>query len=101
MRTLLTITFEVTASNKALTDGSFPKIMESTMEKLQPEATYFTTKDGCRTCFIVFDLKDPSDMPFIAEPLFMGMNATVDFTPVMNAEDLQKGLEKWQKSQGN
>jgi hypothetical protein len=100
MRTLLTVSFEVIASNKAITEGSFAKIMESIMEKLKPEASYFTTRDGCRTAYIVFDLKDPSDMPVIAEPLFMGMNAKVDFSPVMNAEDLQKGLAQLENLQG-
>jgi hypothetical protein len=94
MRTLLTVTNEVTAANKALLDGSLPKIVKSTMERLKPEAAYFFTKDGCRSCFMVFDLKDPSEIPIIAEPLFQGMNSKVEFTPVMNMEDLQKGLSQ-------
>jgi hypothetical protein len=40
----------------------------------------------------VFDLKAASDIPRIAEPLFMGLNASVDFMPCMNAEDLKTGL---------
>jgi hypothetical protein len=99
MRTLLRVIFDVQASNKAIMDGSFPKIMEATMNKIKPEASYFTAVDGCRSCFMVFDLKDPSEIPGIAEPFFMSMNAKIEFTPVMNAEDLQKGLEAWQKSQ--
>ncbi len=43
---------------------------------------------------MVFDLKDSSDLPRIAEPFFMGLNATVEFTPVMNADDLKAGLGK-------
>ncbi len=99
MRTLLSVTLEVKASNKAIMDGSLPKIMQSTMERIKPEASYFTTLDGCRACLIVFDLKDPSEIPGIAEPFFMGLNAKVNFSPVMNAEDLQKGLQAWQNSQ--
>ena len=96
MRTLLKATMDVTASNKAIMDGSLPKLMQSTMEKLKPEASYFTTIDGCRACFIVFDLKDPSDIPSIAEPFFLNLNAKVEFSPVMNADDLKKGLESLQ-----
>lgn len=96
MRTLLKVQMEVVASNKALMDGSLPKIMQTTIEKLKPEASYFTAVDGCRTCFIVFDMKDPSEMPSISEPFFMNLNAKVDFSPVMNADDLKKGLESIQ-----
>ncbi|SMO39864.1 hypothetical protein [Solitalea koreensis] len=92
MRTLLRVTLDVTASNKAVTDGSLPKIIQSTIEKIKPEASYFLAVDGCRSCFMVFDLKDSSEIPGIAEPFFQSMNAKVDFSPVMNADDLQKGL---------
>ena len=69
------------------------------MERLRPEATYFFTVDGNRSFMMVFDLQDPSEIPAIAEPLFNGMNAKVEFTPVMNAEDLQKGLMAYRKSE--
>jgi hypothetical protein len=88
---------DVLASNKAIADGSLPTIIRTTMEKLRPEASYFHTVDGNRSCFMVFDMKDPSEIPAIAEPFFTQLNAKVDFCPVMNADDLQKGLEKWQQ----
>jgi hypothetical protein len=97
MRTLLRVTLDVAASNKAIMDGTLPKVMKSTMDSINPEACFFTAIDGCRGCFMVFDLKDPSDIPSIAEPFFLSMNAKVELCPVMNAEELQKGLEKWQK----
>lgn len=97
MRTLLRAVMEVEASNKAIIDGSLPKVIKSAMDSIHPEASYFLATDGCRSCFMVFDLKDPSDIPSIAEPFFSGMNAKVEFTPVMNAEELQKGLEKLKK----
>ena len=97
MRTLLRVTLDVTASNKAARDGSLQSIIQSTMERLRPEASYFHTVDGCRACFMVFDLKDASEIPGIAEPFFNELNAKVDFCPVMNADDLQKGLKMWQQ----
>jgi hypothetical protein len=32
-------------------------------------------------------------MPVFAEPLFIGLNVVVEFTPVMNINDLKTGLE--------
>lgn len=98
MRTLLKVTLEVTASNNAIKDGSLPKIIQQTMERLKPEASYFTAVDGCRSCFMVFDMKDPSEIPSICEPFFLQLNAKVELSPVMNADDLKKGLELWQQS---
>lgn len=97
MRTLVRITLDVTASNKAIMDGSLPAIIKSTMEKLKPECSYFHTIDGNRACIMVFDMKDPSEIPAIAEPFFTQLNAKVDFCPVMNADDLQKGLKMWEQ----
>jgi hypothetical protein len=37
-------------------------------------------------------LPAPPQIPAIGEPFFAGLNAEVYFTPVMNAEHLQKGL---------
>ena len=64
------------------------------------EAAYFYTMDGERTFSMVFDLKDSSDIPPIGEPIFMALNARVQFIPVMNNDELQKGLKAWAKSPG-
>jgi hypothetical protein len=61
---------------------------------LKPEAAYFLADDGRRTALMVFDLVDTSDIPSIAEPFFTTMNASVAIVPVMNADDLRRGLEK-------
>ncbi len=98
MRTLLRATFDVVASNEAIVDGTLSKIMKDTADRIHPEATYFLTIDGCRSCIIVFDLKDPSDIPAIAEPFFLNLNAKVEFSPVMNADELKKGITKWEKN---
>ena len=95
MRTMLTAAFDVEAGNKAISDGSLQKIMETVMSKITPEATYFTTTNGERTMYVIFDMKDTSEIPAICEPLFMNLKAKVDIKPVMNQEDLQRGLSAW------
>ena len=66
--------------------------MQAAAERWKPEAAYFTTFDGKRTAYFVFDLPNSLDIPASAEPFFTELNAEVQLAPVMNAEDLQKGL---------
>ncbi len=92
MRTLLRVTMDVAAGNNAIKNGSLARIMKATMDRLQPEASYFLPIDGCRACIMVFDLKDPSMIPSIAEPFFLELNAKVDMCPCMNADDMREGV---------
>ena len=92
MRCLLKLELETTASNRVIADGGLPKLLEQILEKTKPEATYFGTEAGQRTPFIFFDLSDPSDIPAIAEPAFANLGAKVTFIPVMNQDDLRRGL---------
>jgi hypothetical protein len=86
------ISMPVEAGNKAIKDGSLGATMQSAAERWKPEAMYFTTFDGNRTAYMVFDLPDTSDIPVFAEPFFMDLNADVELAPVMNGNDLQRGL---------
>jgi multimeric flavodoxin WrbA len=92
MRCLLRIQLDTPASNAAIADGTMSAAMQQMLDRTQPEASYFGTIDGRRTAFIVFDLADPSDIPIVAEPALMKLNAEVNITPIMNLDDLQKGL---------
>lgn len=92
MRTLVKASVPVEAGNKAIADGSLPRAIQDTLEKLRPEAAYFFTEAGRRCALFVIDLQDTSQIPAIAEPFFTLLNAEVDFRPVMSAQDLQRGL---------
>jgi len=94
MRMMMKITIPVKAGNAAIKDGSLPKIMGETLERLKPEAAYFLSENGVRTAIMVIDMKDPADIPSLAEPFFQAFNAAVALVPVMTAEDLKKGLTK-------
>lgn len=96
MRTMLKAQFPVGPGNAAIVSGVLPKTIQATMDTLKPEAAYFFAVDGLRTAIFVFDLKATSDIPSIAEPLFQQLQASVQFIPVMNADDLQAGLKKVQ-----
>jgi hypothetical protein len=93
MRMMLKAVMDTQAGNEAMRNGSLGKIIGDMLGELKPEAAYFTTDGGQRCCIAVFDMSDTSQIPAMAEPLFVGMNAGITFSPCMNADDLQKGLE--------
>lgn len=94
MRMLLTVEMDTEKANQAIKANRLAAIMKSVLEPLKPEATYFGAQDGRRTGYIVFDLKDPADIPSVAEPFFMELGAKVTIIPVMNFDDVQSGLSK-------
>jgi len=101
MRMLLKAQMDTEAANRAIADGSMPQVMERVLEALQPEAAYFAPIDGKRTALIVFDLKDPSQIPVVSEPFFKTMQATVEFIPVMRRDDLAAGLAQLEATAAN
>ncbi len=94
MRTMLKFTLPVEKGNQAFKDGSLGRTLESIMNKLKPEAAYFWPSDGKRGGVMFFDLAEPSQIVEIVEPLFANLNAAVELVPVMNGEDLRKGIAK-------
>jgi len=95
MRVMLRFSLPVDKGNQAFKDGSLGQTLESLVKKLKPEAAYFgTLVDGKRGGMLFFDLAETSQIVEIAEPLFVTLNAAVEFVPVMNADDLRKGLTK-------
>ena len=98
MRMMLKITIPVEAGNKAIKDGTLSRIIQGTLERLKPEAAYFLAEEGKRTALLFFNMQDVSQIPVIVEPLFMGMNASLMMVPVMNADDLRKGLAEAAKN---
>jgi hypothetical protein len=74
--------------NAVIKDGSLGPTLQSILEELEPEAAYFTTVDGWRGGYIVVDMEDASQIPAVAEPLFLAIDATIEIEPVMTPEDL-------------
>ena len=91
MRMLLRVSIPVETGNAAAKDGTLGSTIEAILAELKPEAAYFIADDnGRRSGSIVFDMKDASQIPAVAEPWFFAFNAQVSLRPVMNMQDLGK-----------
>jgi len=89
MRTLLRVSIPVETGNAAAKAGTLGSTVEKIVADLKPEAVYFFNGDnGNRSGSIVFDMKDTSQIPAVAEPWYLAFNAKVSFRPVMNPQDL-------------
>ena len=89
MRMLLRVSVPVEAGNAAAKAGTLGPTIEKILADLKPEAAYFfADDDGHRAGSIVFDMKNTSEIPAIAEPWFLAFNAKVSLRPVMNPQDL-------------
>jgi hypothetical protein len=92
MRMMMRYTLPVDRGTEAIHNGAMTGIIQGLMEKLKPEAAYFWPENGKRSGLMVFEMTDSAQIPLIAEPLFSGASAAVEFTPVMNSDDLMRAL---------
>jgi hypothetical protein len=90
MRFMLTFRFSAEQGNALAKDGSLGQTVQTILEELKPEAAYFTAMDGTRGGYLVINMDDASQIPAMAEPLFLGLGTTIEFKPVMTPEDLAK-----------
>ena len=88
--------------NEVLRDPEFGHKMNDLLSEIKAEAAYFTTIDGQRGAYIVVNMNDPSELPAVAEPFFLWLDADIDWIPVMKPEDLGKAgpsigaaVKKW------
>ncbi|MFF5496231.1 hypothetical protein [Streptomyces aquilus] len=94
MRVMLKATLDTDKANEVLGSGKMQDLMAETLERIKPEAAYFGPEGGRRTCYLVFDMNDSSDLPPVGEPFFSNLNAKVEVFPIMNLDDLKKGLSQ-------
>jgi hypothetical protein len=93
MRCMLTFRVPPEVGNAAMKDGTLMPAFQSIMEELQPEAAYFTGVEGARGGYLIVNMDDASQLPAMAEPLFLGLGATVQIQPVFTLDDMPRVTE--------
>jgi hypothetical protein len=92
MRFIILAKIPTEDGNKMVQDPNFLKKVETYINKVKAEATYFFEADGNRVASFVVDIANANEIPVVVEPLFSGMGARVEIHPVMSIEDLKKGI---------
>jgi hypothetical protein len=104
MKYIMRVRIPMERGNEALRDPQFGHKMNELLTEIKAEAAYFTTITGQRGAFIIVNMNDASEIPAVAEPFFLWLNADIEFFPVMRPEDLAKAgpsigaaADKWGK----
>ena len=90
MRMLLKASIPTEAGNAGIRDGSMMENMGSILEDAKPEAVYFFIENGKRTCLMIIEMNEQTQLPSAVEPWFLSMGADITIVPVMNGEDFEK-----------
>jgi hypothetical protein len=94
---LLKAMFDLETTNEAIKSGGIKKTLDAVAQEIKPEAAFFLAEEGERTAYFFFEMKESSQIPPVTELLFMELGARVTLTPVMNREELARGLDAWAK----
>jgi hypothetical protein len=92
MRMFLKVLMDVDAANRAIKDGTLPKVVEGFANAVKPDGMWFIAEGGKRCMVAVFDMVSTAQIPSLAEPFFEAVGAAIELTPAMDAADLKAGL---------
>lgn len=93
MRMMVTIRVPVETGNRTIKDGTLPRVIQQVTERIKPECCYFFLENGQRTMRAVFEMPDCVAMVPSFEPALLALDAAVEMTPVMTAEELAAGFK--------
>ena len=93
MRFLIRARTPTEAGNKVVQDPNFLTKLEEYMNKVKPEAAYFMPIEGQRAGAFIVNIESNEQIPTVVEPLFQWWGSNIDVVPVMNFEELKRGLK--------
>jgi hypothetical protein len=94
MRMIMLVQFPIEPFNTLVKNGSMGAKMKQLLDATKPEHVWFSERNGKRGGIMIVNLDSPSDVPRLAEPWFLALNAEVEFRIAMTPEDLgRSGLD--------
>src|SRR4030095_12968077 len=90
MRFLISAKIPTEAGNLMVQDPNLLNKLETYIDKVNAEATYFFEADGNRVATFIVDIQSADQIPVLIEPLFSGMGAHVELTQVRSPDALKK-----------
>ena len=101
MRMMMKVSIPVETGNDVVRRGSLGSTIQKILAEMKPEAAYFAEDGGQRTGYIFFDMKDSSQLPAVAEPWFLALNASLTVRPAMTPQDLGNATPAIQRAVEN
>jgi hypothetical protein len=92
IRMMLKVQIPAQSGNTAIEAGNQAKIFENLMDRIKPEAAYFTQEDGLRTAYFVYIVHDTAEFAAVHEPLIQGFGALVYDQPALTWDELKAGF---------
>ena len=92
MRFLIYAKIPTEAGNLMVQDPNLLSKLQTYINKVKAEATYFFEAEGNRVAAFIVDIPQASEIPVLIEPLYSGMGARVELHPVMSFDDLKNGV---------
>ena len=90
MRFIARVTLPIQQGNQFCRDKEMNRKMETILSEVRPETVYFGVENGQRTLFAIVTCEHSHELPRLAEPFWLGLQANVDFIPVMNQDEFKK-----------
>ena len=89
MKYLLKVTLDTETASTAIRDGSIMEKMQRILGELKPEAAYFVSENGGRTCYFVVNADDVTSLQILSEPWWLLFKADVSILPAFTLQDME------------
>lgn len=90
----MNVEIDTTTGNERIRSGTMEKALQGIMGQLKPEAAYFYPRGGNRAMTLIVDAADNAALPTLVEPFWTELNARVEATPCVTADELGEGLHR-------